>query len=89
VKVKNLMPENFVKLKDHLGFKRLMRLATAMAIVLLFIFFLLNLDQKEWEDFNQWQLIAFFLIPFVFGLLIYGTFRTIYWVIDGFRQGSK
>ena len=83
------MPDNFVKLKDHLGFKRLMRLATAIAIVLFIILILDNISVKEWEENHQWKKFLVFLFPFGFGLLVYGTFRTIYWVIDGFRQGSK
>ena len=81
-------PGNIVKLKDQPGFKRLMHLATAIIFVPGFIICLMIIV-SDWKNADPKWLIFIFVIPFVFGLLVYGTFRIIYWVIDGFRQGFK
>jgi len=86
------MSENFVKLKDQPGFKQLMYLGTALGFVPCWVMALAAINTamtSSWEDFKLGYVIGMIFMSGSLGLLVYGTFRTIYWVIDGFRQGSK
>ena len=85
-------PDKFVKLKDQTGFKRLMNLATAIVFVPLFILVCIALvvDFRSGHSLQWWQNVLLVIFgPTVPALLVYGTFKTIYWLIDGFRQGTK
>lgn len=84
--------DKFVKLKDQTGFKRLMNLAVAIVTVPLWIMFLLAIGmgtKQDRESLDGVTLLLILFVPLGLGLTVYGTFRIIYWLVDGFRQGTK
>ena len=86
------MSENFVKLKDQPGFKRLMYLGTALGFVPYLALVLAAIYEGIETNWKYWELKTTILATAMYGslgLVVYGIFRIVYWVIDGFRQGSK
>ena len=75
-----------MKLKDHLGYKRLAMLITFGSFVIsYFLLILVNADNINSKG-------AFIIAPIisgVFALIAYIFIRGVYWVVDGFRKAKE
>ncbi len=71
-----------MKLKDHLGFKRLGTFITFVSFILTYIYLVVN----ERRVSDQEAFLEFPLIAALIALITFIFVRGSYWVIDGFRK---
>jgi hypothetical protein len=77
----------FVKLKDHLGFKRL---SVIITILIHIIFLLISLNEFSYiSNATHLDFIIALFLPIVPGSVTYLMIRIIFWIIDGFRKERR
>ena len=74
-----------MKLKEHLGFKRLGTMITFISFVVAYIYMAVNERSVSVDE----AFIEFPIISALFALITYILIRGSYWVIDGFRKQNN
>ncbi len=79
-----------MKLKDHLGFRRLAVLLSIVSFFVAYILLLRNEKHQDWiHGFNTDiydVCIKIPIIAIIISVAIFVFVRIVYWVIDGFRK---